>query len=459
MTSTPKEQATTILPKKGFAPAELTAALEEARSHDAQWKKGRTWSLVYYVNEEHERLLEKASTMFLYANGLSPGVFPSLRQFETEVIAMARKLLNGGPDSCGSMTSGGTESILLAVKSYRDRARTERPQIKEPEILLPVSAHPAFEKAAHYFGIKVIHIPLRPDLRANPKALQNAITDNAIMAVGSAPGYPHGVIDPIEEMAAIARERGLGFHADACLGGFLLPFARQIGYPVPAFDFEVPGVTSISADIHKYGFGARGASTVLYRNIALHRYQYYVYTDWPGGIYATPTMAGSRPGGPIAAAWATLMSLGENGYCHLAKTIMETTRTLINGINAIPGLSVMGNPDMSVFAFTSDKINVYALADLMEAQGWHLERQQFPPSLHLMVTPAHAAVTNDFLRDLKSAVTQATVNGQPAPESSAALYGMAAGLPDRGQVKNFILNYMDNLYKAPESIKNQGLRK
>jgi glutamate/tyrosine decarboxylase-like PLP-dependent enzyme len=254
------------------------------------------------------------------------------------------------------------------------------------------------------------------------------------------------VIDPIPELAALARERGLGMHVDACLGGFLLPFWRELGEEVPPFDFRVPGVTSMSADLHKYGFAAKGASTVLYRDRALRRHQFFAYGAWPGGLFGSPTMAGTRPGGAIAAAWATLMALGRDGYLRLAETIRRTTRAYQEGIARTPGLRLLGRPAMSVFAFTSDEVDIFVVADQMESCGWHVDRQQGPSAIHLMITPAHEPVVGRYVADLERAVAYARAHPEAATEGRAAMYGMMARLPDRGTVEEMILQFMDDLY-------------
>ncbi|MHB8919036.1 MAG: pyridoxal phosphate-dependent decarboxylase family protein, partial [Desulfocucumaceae bacterium] len=407
------------LPARGTPGDKLLKDMSDIRSQDANWKDGRTWSLVYYAGEEIYQFLKEAYTMFFSENGLNVGAFPSLRKFESEVVAMTADMLGGGPEVAGSMTSCGTESILMAIKTYRDMARAEQPEITAPELLMPETAHPAFEKAAHYFDVKPVRIPVRSDFRADVAAMEAAINNNTILMVGSAPAYPHGVIDPIEKLASLALERGIGFHVDSCLGGFLLPFVRKLGYPVPEFDFRVPGVTSMSADVHKYGFAAKGASTVLYRDKDMRRHQFFVYTDWSGGIYASPTMTGTRPGGAIAAAWAIMNHLGEEGYLRLASVIMKTAKKLMEGVNSIPGLYLLGQPDMSVFAFSSDTIDIYALGDAMDARGWHLDRQQKPPCLHLMVTPAHEKAADQFLSDLRDCTLALAENPTSAPGGSA----------------------------------------
>jgi glutamate/tyrosine decarboxylase-like PLP-dependent enzyme len=346
------------------------------------------------------------------------------------------------------MTSGGSESILMAVKTYRDRARDLHPEIKRPEMVLPVTAHAAFLKAGHYFGIEPVLVRLADDLQVDLSAMRAAISPNTILIVGSAPNYPHGIIDPIAELGEIALKRDLGFHVDACLGGFLLPWVEQLGYPIPRFDFRVPGVTSMSADVHKYGFAAKGASTILYRDASLRRYQFHVATGWPGGIYASPSMAGTRPGGPIAAAWAALKRIGRDGYLEKAKSIMETTGRLIEGINHIPGLQVLGDPPASVFAFASDEVDVYAVGDVLDERGWHMDRQIKPASLHLMITPVHAGLEGRLLEDLAAAVDEVRANPEASQGGQAALYGMMTTLPDQGMVDEIVLQMLDNLYQV-----------
>jgi sphinganine-1-phosphate aldolase len=432
------------LPRHGLSHADVLAQMKEMRADDARWQEGRTWSLVYNAGEDIRRLLADAYTEFMSENGLSPLAFPSLRRFESEVLATAAELFHG-EGVAGTMTSGGTESILMAVKTARDFARAER-GITEPELVMPASVHPAFQKAAHYFGVKAVNVPVGPDFRADVAAMRAALTPRTVLVVGSAPAYPQGLVDPIPELAAMAKEHGLLFHVDACLGGFLLPFARKLGHDVPDFDFAVPGVTSLSADLHKYGYAAKGASLVLYRTPELRRYQFFTYADWSGGIYASPSMAGTRPGGAIAAAWAILQYLGEEGYLRLAGTVLDTARALREGIAAIPGLKLLGEPRLSVFAFSSDTLDVYALGDAMEARGWKLDRQMMPPALHLMVTPAHAKVVEPFLADLRECAA-GLASGAPAPEGSAAMYGMLGAMPDRREAADVIRQFMDSIYE------------
>jgi glutamate/tyrosine decarboxylase-like PLP-dependent enzyme len=274
--------------------------------------------------------------------------------------------------------------------------------------------------------------------------MKAAITPNTVLLVGSAPSYPQGVVDPIDRIGALAAERGLLCHVDACVGGFMLPWVEKLGHPVPVFDFRVPGVTSMSADIHKYGYAAKGASVVLYRSRELRRFQFVSYADWPGGLYGSPTATGTRPGGPIAAAWAVMKYLGEDGYLRIAKQTMETAGAILDGVRKIPALKVLGEPAMSIFSFGSDELDVYALADRMDARGWHMDRQQLPPSLHMMITPAHAPNVEALLADLRASVDEVRRTG-PSAEGSAAMYGMMGSLPDRSQVNDFILEFMDSL--------------
>src|SRR5512133_2287248 len=390
-------------PSTGKSKDEVLAIMRAARDHDVQSQKGRAFSLVYHAGKDVDELLKEASLLFFSENGLNPTAFPSLRKFEKEVVAMAASLLNGDENTAGTVTSGGTESLLMAVKTARDWARKNRPEIKQPEMILPIMAHPAFEKAAEYFGVQAVRIPVRADYRADVDAARKAVAANAILIIGCAPSFPHGVVDPFRELAAIAQEHRILFHTDACVGGFMLPFVRKLGYRVPDFDFCVPGVTSISADLHKYAYAAKGASVILYKTPELRRHQMFVSTDWPGGIYPSPAMGGTRPGAPIAAAWAVLNYLGESGYLEMTDLVMKAARRLQEGVNATPGLRVISNPEMSVFAIGSDELDVYALADELTARNWHLDRQQFPPTLHMTVQFGHISVVDEFLRDLREA--------------------------------------------------------
>lgn len=438
------------LPKKGMPKEEVLSLLRSFKSGDSDWHQGHMFGLIYYGGQDVEEMAEEAYASYLFENALSPFDFPSLLKMETEFISMARTLLGGDEETVGSMTSGGTESILMAVKAARDRAKLNRPEIQVPEMIVPITAHPAFNKAAHYLGLKIVLTPVDENFRADLKAIEESITDNTIMIAASAVTYPHGVVDPIDEIGPLADERGLWFHVDGCLGGYILPFLRKLGYEIPLFDFSVPGVKSISVDIHKYGYVSKGASTILYRNSELRQHQFFVYTDWPGGVYATPCLSGARPGGAIASAWAIFHYLGEAGFLTLAKAARKATLELMEGIRAIPDLFVLGNPPATVFAFGSGKINIYQLAVKLKEQGWHLHAQHRPPSLHMTISPYHENIVRPFLKDLAEAASELTEVSSEAPSGEAALYGMMGTMADRKMAKALALQYLNNLYRTKE---------
>ena len=387
----------TPFPDAGRSVDDLVAEMAASRDADADWRGGRTFSLVYNpADPELERLHERVALEYLHENYLNPFAFPSLLRMEQEVVGMAADLL-GAPDAVGKLTSGGTESIFLAVQVARDHARAER-GIAEPRLVTATTAHPAFAKAAKYLDIEQVTVPVEADGRLAPAAAEAALDDRTALLVGSAPCYPFGVIDPIPELAALAAARGSLFHVDACLGGWLLPFWARLGEPVPPWDLAVPGVTSLSADVHKYGWSFKGVSVLLHRDQELLRRQYFLYDGWPGGLYGSATTAGTKPGAPIAAAWATIRYLGIEGYVRLADQIRDATRRFRSGIEAIDGLHVTGDPVMAVMQIASDDVDLAAVADVMDDRGWHLDRQQ--GGLHLMLWPAHVAVSDRFLADL-----------------------------------------------------------
>jgi glutamate/tyrosine decarboxylase-like PLP-dependent enzyme len=393
------------LPEDGSSREEVLARMRERKTADADWEGGRTFSLVYPAGKEVDDMLFAANELYMFENALNPFRFPSLRAMEVEVCEMTAGLLHAPEGAGGAMTSGGTESILMAVKSARDRARAEK-GIERPRALVPYTAHPAFAKACKYLGLEHVQIPIDDDKRADVRAAEKLIDDDTALVVGSAPNYPFGVVDPIPELAALAAERGINFHTDACLGGFLLPFLEELGEEIPPFDFRVPGVSTISADVHKYGYCTKGASVITHRDGAhLHQYQLFVYDRWPGGLYGSFAMAGARPAAPIAAAWSIMNFLGRKGYVELARVVRDTTRTLRAGIDAIPELTVWADPVMSVMSFGSRQIDISAVGDVMDERGWHLDRQTEPDALHMMVSPGHAKVVDSFLADLRDAVS------------------------------------------------------
>ncbi len=364
----------TQIPDQGRDRAEILREMEAMRAHEeAQWKEGFVSGAVYHGDQVHIDFLNQIYMINSQSNPLHADVWPSTTKFEAEIVAMTADMLGKGTqDICGTLSSGGTESILLAMKTYRDRAG-EQKGITQPEMIAPVTAHAAFDKASQYFNIKMVRIPIDANFRADVDAVRKAINPNTVVIVGSAPSFPHGAIDPIPELSEIARQNGIGFHTDACLGGFVLPWAEKLGYPVPAFDFRVPGVTSISVDTHKYGYAAKGTSVILYRGHDLLHYQYYTATDWPGGLYFSPTFAGSRPGALSAACWAALTSIGASGYLEATKKILETAGTIKAGIRQIPELRVLGDP-LFVVAFASDTLDIYKVLDYMSRKKWSSER-------------------------------------------------------------------------------------
>jgi sphinganine-1-phosphate aldolase len=440
-----------VLPKKGTPREQILKQLQAGHDRDTNWHEGRTFSLVYHASDEHTEFLKKAYSIYFHQNGLNPSAFPSLQKMEAEVVSMAANLLGGGTDAAGTMTSGGTESIMMAIKTYRDRARELQPQITKPEMIVPVSIHPAFDKAAHYFDVKIVKAPVKSDFRVDVDAVKNLTNANTILIVGSAPQYPQGVIDPIAELAAFAKSKGIGMHVDACVGGFLLPFLKKLGHPIPAFDLSVDGVTSISADLHKYGFSSKGTSIVLYKDKDLRRFQFFVLSDWPGGCFASPSMPGTRPAGAIATAWGTLQAFGEEGYLETAKTCMDNAKKVQAGLRAL-GLEIIGTPEATIFGFTGKDVDVYAVADQMQGRGWYIDRQQHPTCLHLMITPAHTTHIEAFLKDLKECV--AIVRGNPAlsKEGMAAMYGMSAVVPDPTMINQFLYQYMDARYSTEPTV-------
>lgn len=476
-----------VFPERGYTRESIFDAMGAMRVRDVQWHDGRVFSLVFHAGDDVRDVAQQAYDLFFAENGLNPTAFPSLRKFETDVVAMVASVLGGDGTIVGNMTSGGTESILMAVKAARDYAREFRSGISAPEIILPVTAHPAFDKAAHYFDVKIVRTPVTAEFRADVDAVRAAITPNTILLVGSAPQYAHGVVDPIRKLAQLAQEKEILMHVDACVGGMMLPFVRRLGYPVPDFDFSVPGVTSLSVDLHKYGYAAKGASVILYRTRALRRAMMYVATEWPGGIYASPTMLGTRPGGAIAAAWAVLNYLGCDGYLHIADVVMKTVELLRAGIAQIGDLRILGAPDMSVMALASDTLDIYQVGDELTVRGWHLDRQQFPPSLHMTVNYAHAQSAEWFLNDLQDAVaaakkmtgrkmvdralvnvansaarllpdewlsrvtrraSSALTGGATGGGRSAAMYGMMGTLPNRGDLRELVLDLVEGFTTA-----------
>lgn len=437
------------LPQHGREPEGVLGDLAGFAADDPDYRRGRTWSLVYHLDDAHEDFAARAYRMYSSANGLNPAAFRSLKRLESEIISIEAGLFHGGPETCGVLTSGGTESCLLAVKTYRDMARARR-RVQRPNMVLPVTAHVAWFKASEYFGVKVRRLPMTSDHVTDIRPLKRLIDRNTVMVLGSAPEYPHGTIDPIAEMGAVCAARGVPLHVDACVGGFILPFMEMNGVALPEWDFRVPGVTSISADLHKYGYAAKGASSILYRDLDILKHQMFVYQDWPGGVFASPALLGTRPGGAYAAAWAVLQKFGVEGYRALAAETTEAVEALKEGVGRIDGLRLIGRPQGPLLAYGSaDRaLNIFAVADQMEKRGWNVNRVQNPDGIHAMVTARHRAVTGEYLADLEQAV--ATVRADPslARTGGAATYGMLAHVPLRGMVKARVLDTFAAMYRA-----------
>ncbi len=397
------------IPDQGLPADEILARMEGYRADDMPWRDGRTWAYVYDAGPEVEEVARRAYIAFLSDNGLDPTVFPSLMRLENEVVGMARSHLRGGPEVVGNFTTGGTESCMLAVKTARDHARSRNPELDRPQMVLPVTAHAAFHKAAHYFGVEAVLTPVDPvSYCADVDAMRAAITDRTVLLVASAVSYAHGVVDPVEELGRLALERDLLLHVDACIGGVVLPYFRRLGEPVPAFDLGVPGVSSISMDLHKYGFTPKGASVVLYRDAQLRKHQIFSCANWTGYTVVNPTMLSTKSGGPVAAAWAVMQFLGDEGYLALARKMLEGRRRVVTGIAAIPDLQVLGEPISNLVAFASDTVSVFHVADEMRQRGWYVQPQLgfhgSKPNIHLSVNPSCVRWVDGLLTDLRECV-------------------------------------------------------
>lgn len=438
------------LPSKGLTQSQVMEKIKEYQTlNEVQWEKGCVSGAVYWGDETLTKLLVKVYGDFAWSNPLHPDIFPGVRKMEAEVVRMSCSLFHGGPNSCGTVTSGGTESILMACKAYRDMAHERG--VKYPEILAPVSVHAAFDKAAHYFGMKLVHIPLdKKTMKVDVKAMRRAISGNTAMLVCSAPQFPHGIMDPVEEVAKLAVRYGIPLHVDACLGGFLIVFMEKAGYQLAPFDFRVKGVTSISADTHKYGYAPKGSSVILYSDKKYRQYQYFVAPDWQGGIYASPSIAGSRPGGIIAACWATMMYMGESGYVDATRKIISTARKIRNEIKKIKGVFVFGNPEVSVVAIGSEVFDIFRLSNALTTKGWNLNTLQYPSSIHICCTVLHTqpGVADRFVREVKEQVAIIMKNPKEKTTGMGAIYGMAQSIPDRSMVTEISRGFLDCLYST-----------
>ncbi|KAI9849029.1 MAG: hypothetical protein M1837_005920 [Sclerophora amabilis] len=452
------------LPREGWSEQQVRAELGKLGDMEhTRWEDGLVSGAVYHGGEEMVKLQTEAFGKFLVSNPIHPDVFPGVRKMEAEVVAMVLDMFNAPAGGAGVTTSGGTESILMACLSARQKAFTER-GVTEPEIILPETAHTAFRKACSYFSIKMhlVSCPA-PRYQASISAISRLINGNTILLVGSAPNFPHGIIDDITSLSKLAVRRKLPLHVDCCLGSFLVPFLEKAGFETELFDFRLRGVTSISCDTHKYGFAPKGNSVVLYRTKELRAYQYFICPDWSGGVYASPGIAGSRPGALIAGCWASLMAQGENGYISACHSIVGAAKKIEGTIREHPtlsaDLSIIGRPLVSVVAFTSATLDTYDIADGMSGKGWHLNALQSPPAIHVAVTLPIVPAADRLLEDLVAVVEaekekererKAAGKGAKgaAKGDTAALYGVAGSLPNKSIVNSLASGFLDTLYKA-----------
>lgn len=408
------------LPDRGRPWAELRAEMTKMRGNDLDWKRGRHGAYVWYANDELEEVLREAFGMFLIENGLGMRAFPSIARMENEVLSMVRGLLGGDDETAGIFTSGGTESIFVAMLAMREWARRERPEVTRPEVVAAHSAHPALNKAAHLQGFDVRRVPVGDDFRADPAAIREAIGPNTVGLYASAPSYSLGMVDPVDELGEIAQRQGLWLHVDACVGGILARFVRQCGYELAAFDFSVAGVTSVSADLHKSGFAAKPASTVSFRTRAQREFARYTFDDWPSGTYSSLTFTGTRPGGAIAAAWAGMNFLGEEGYREIAAASMRARERSIAGLLEIPGVKVHGAPPLYAFAWAAEGADMGAVAAGMARRGFMCGQTISPPGIHFMATPVHEAAADDYCSAAAESVAEARGGLAKGQEASYA---------------------------------------
>ena len=443
------------LPTEGRPREEVLAELRQmAKEEDAVWETGRISGTMYCGDHDHYDFLNEAFGMYAHVNILQRDICPSATKFEGEVIAMALDLMHAdavtGTQPAGLVTTGGTGSIMHAVLAYREHRGVDR-----PNFIMPETGHPAFTKACHLFGVECRRAPIDPvSTQVDLDWVAEHIDGNTIAIMGSACNYGYGTIDPIESLSALAEERGVGLHVDGCLGGFILPFGQELGYDIPVFDFRLPGVTSISADTHKYGYAFKGTSTCLFRDKALRNSQYFYLPEWSGGKYASPGMEGSRSGGLLAATWASMVQLGRSGYRRYAQAIFEAADAMKSAVRSHPELRIMGSPTFC-FSFTSDRFDIYHVNDFMRPKGWRFNGQQYPNAIHMATTrpQTQPGVVEAFATDLAAAVDYAMEKeaAGEAPASGAIYGGVIGGMTDEaaGFIKAIIADMMDTQQSLP----------
>ncbi len=443
------------LPEQGLDEEEVLKELAYMSTEEnKKWQTGQCSGTMYHGGMEHYAFLNKVFSMFSYVNMLQRDLCPSMTKFEAEVLSMVGKMLHGDEvtkvnpmdEEAGAVTSGGTESIYNAMYAYREWGRDTK-GITAPEVIAPVTIHPAHVKAAHYLGMKIVHVPVNGDFEADVDAMRAKINANTVALAGSAGTYPHGVVDPISQLSDLALEYGLGLHVDGCLGGFILPWIEKLGYDVPVFDFRLPGVTSISCDTHKYGYSLKGTSTINFRNKDFRRYIYFAQEDWPGGAYHSPTNQGSRSGGLAAAMWAAMVCMGEEGYLKAAKAIMDTSMRMREGIAHIPEMRIMGKSTFLI-ALTSDVVDPYFVNDYLYKKGWRMNGCQNPLGFHFCITlpQTQPGIAEKFVHDLEQGVEFAK---HPPYEVSKTgfLYGMGASPDGREMMRLGLTGYLDASYE------------
>jgi glutamate/tyrosine decarboxylase-like PLP-dependent enzyme len=432
-----------------------------AGEEDALGDAGRCSGSIYSGDHEHYHFLTEAFEAFAHANVLQRDMYPSANKLEGEIVAMALDMLGAsavgehhpGLEPCGVLTSGGSESLISAVYAYREWAREQR-GVTQPQMIMPRTAHVALDKGAHYFGVEVLHAPTGPDHLVDVDWVRDHITDRTVLLVGSAGSYPYGLVDPITELGALAAQHDIGLHVDGCLGGFLLPWGEQLGYDIPPFDFRVPGVTSISADTHKFGYALKGTSVLMYRDKNLRKHQYFTAPDWPGGLYLSPGISGSRSGGLIAATWAAMLSMGQQGYLDAAQAIFSTAARIRESVETIPELQVMGDPTFLVAFRTNpdllDEMAIFHVNDALLERGWRMNALHLPPALHFCVTRPNTrpGVSDAFDADLRAAVEYARQPGLAAPRSGA-LYGFGGTPEGTATLDGLLTAGLDLMYALP----------
>ncbi len=446
------------LPETGMRREDVLAQLHAmAREEDAFWETGKCSGTMYCGDHDHYRFMNEAFGLFAHVNVLQRDMCPSATKFEAEIIAMTLGLQGGdtagaaGDDPCGLVTTGGTGSILHAILAYREHGAQSR-AITRPNVIKPETAHPAFDKACHLFGVELRRAPIDPvSTGVDVDWVRDHMDDQTVALIGSACNYGYGTVDPIGALSDLALQRGVGLHVDGCLGGFILPFGRELGYAIPPFDYTVPGVTSISADTHKYGYAFKGSSVLTFRSKELRNAQYFYLTDWSGGKYTSPGIEGSRSGGLLAATWAAMVQLGHEGYLDYARQIFETSFAMQEAVSAHPELRLMGRPTF-LFSFTSDAFDIYHVNDFMRTRGWRFNGQQYPNALHMAVTrpQTQPGVVDAFAADLAEAVAYAEQHTGEAPRSGAIYGGVAGGMT--AEADEFIRTVMADMLDGQSTI-------